>query len=66
MNLNFKLAEEDLIAAQQAVGKFIVYCVPADLSLSGRRMPGYLVIGQDKWAYVENGEVRESRLISEC
>ncbi len=66
MNLNFKLAEEDLIAAQQAVGKLIVYCVPADLSLSGRRMPGYLVIGQDKWAYVENGEVRESRLISEA
>ncbi|BBH21976.1 ABC transporter [Paenibacillus baekrokdamisoli] len=66
MNLNFMLAEHDLLAAQQAVGETIVYCVPADLSLAGRRMPGFLVIGQDKWAYVEDGEVRESRLIAEA
>ncbi|MFC5650234.1 ABC transporter ATP-binding protein [Paenibacillus solisilvae] len=66
MNLNFKLAEQDLIAAQQAVGESIAYCVPADLSLSGGRMQGFLVIGQDKWAYVENGSVLESRPIAEA
>jgi ATP-binding cassette subfamily B protein len=48
MNLNFKLSERDLRAAQQAVGENITYSVPADLSLVGRRTRGYFVIGQDK------------------
>ncbi|UVI32876.1 ABC transporter ATP-binding protein [Paenibacillus spongiae] len=63
MNLNFTLSEQDLRAAQRAVGEDIRYGVPADLSLTGNRTPGYFVIGQDKWAYVEHGEVLESGLI---
>lgn len=65
MNLNFELTEQDLSAAQLAVGE-IQYCVPADVSLQGRRVPGYLVIGEDKWAYVEQGEAKETCLISDA
>ncbi|QHW29805.1 ABC transporter ATP-binding protein [Paenibacillus rhizovicinus] len=66
MNLNFKLAEQDLIAAKQAIGQTVLYCVPADLSLTGRRMSGYLVIGEEKWAYIENGSVKEQHDIGEA
>ncbi|WP_308639806.1 ABC transporter ATP-binding protein [Paenibacillus silvisoli] len=65
MNLNFELAEQDLNAARQAVGQSIRYCVPADLSLSGRRMSGFLVIGEEKWAYIEDGHIMEQRYIAE-
>lgn len=64
MNLNFTLPERDMAAARYAVGADIAYCVPADLSLEGRRVPGYLVIGGGRWAYVENGEVQNSGDIS--
>ncbi|MBO7748467.1 ABC transporter ATP-binding protein [Paenibacillus sp. MWE-103] len=64
MNLNFKLAGADLAAAQEAVGD-VRYCVPADLSLSGRRMPGFLAIGDESWAYVENGRALERRPIAD-
>ncbi|MCQ6557539.1 ABC transporter ATP-binding protein [Paenibacillus mendelii] len=64
MNLNFTLSEQDLQAAQRAVGEEIRYGVPADLSLTGQRMPGYFVVGQDKWAYVEHGKVLDSGLIA--
>lgn len=66
MNLNFKLVEQDHIAARQAIGQTIHYCVPADLSLSGRRMSGFFVIGEEKWAYIENGRVIEHRSIAEA
>ncbi|GIQ66416.1 hypothetical protein PACILC2_49840 [Paenibacillus cisolokensis] len=66
MNLNFSLPERDLAAAKRAVGADIAYSVPADLSLEGRRVNGYLVIGRDKWAYVENGETRDSGLIADA
>lgn len=65
MNLNFELTEQDLRAAQLAVGENILYSVPADVSLVGRRTPGYFVIGEKKWAYVEQGEVKESCSIDE-
>lgn len=65
MNLNYKLSEQDRSAVQKVIGETIRYCVPADLSLTGRRTKGHFVIGQDKWAYVEAGEVKESCLISE-
>lgn len=66
MNLNFELAEQDLIAARQAVGQNVRYSVPADLSLTGRRMSGFLVIGDEKWAYIEQGRVIEQRHIAEA
>ncbi|WP_270165526.1 ABC transporter ATP-binding protein [Paenibacillus sp. SYP-B4298] len=59
MNLNYRLPEQDRAAAERAVGGEITYCVPADLSLEGRRTPGYLVIGGSRWAYVENGVAQE-------
>ncbi|RAP77324.1 ABC transporter ATP-binding protein [Paenibacillus montanisoli] len=65
MNLNYELAEQDLIAARQAVGQTIRYCVPADLSLTGRRIAGFLVIGDEKWAYIENGRVMDQRSIAD-
>ncbi|XEC96329.1 ABC transporter ATP-binding protein [Paenibacillus tarimensis] len=65
MKLNFDMPEEDRKAAGLAVGEEIRYCVPADLSFDGRRTEGYLVIGAEKWAYIERGEIRESCLIAE-
>lgn len=65
MNLNFSLAEQDRSAAVQAVGTEIEYCVPANLSLLGYRAAGYLVVGQHKWAYIENGEAKESGVIAD-
>ncbi|MBD2865392.1 ABC transporter ATP-binding protein [Paenibacillus oceani] len=64
MNLNYTLSQQDMHAAQHAVGEPIAYCVPADLSLSGQRTPGYLVIGTEKWAYVEQGQTLSSGVIS--
>ncbi len=49
----------------QAVGTEIEYCVPANLSLLGYRAAGYLVVGQHKWAYIENGEAKESGVIAD-
>lgn len=66
MNLNYTLSERDLLAARHAVGEHIDYCVPADLSLGGRRTPGFFVIGRAKWAYVENGEAPDSGIIAEA
>ncbi|WP_274366128.1 ABC transporter ATP-binding protein [Paenibacillus thermotolerans] len=60
MNLQFELSARDEEAAKRAVGNTIDYCVPADLSLDGRRTDGYFVIGRSKWAYVLNGEAVES------
>lgn len=64
MNLNFELSNEDRLAVQKVVGETIRYCIPADLSLTGRRLRGYLVIGNEKWAYVESGEVKDSDIIA--
>lgn len=64
MNLNYELSEQDLLAVQEVIGATIRYSVPADLSLTGLRTKGYLVIGNDKWAYVESGQVKESSLIA--
>ncbi len=66
MNLNYELSNEDRLAVQKVIGKTIRYCVPADLSLSGRRTKGYFAIGQEKWTYVEAGKVHESGFISEA
>ncbi|KRG16363.1 ABC transporter ATP-binding protein [Lederbergia galactosidilytica] len=66
MNLNYELSSEDRLAVQKEIGKIIRYCIPADLSLSGRRTKGYFVIGDEKWAYVEAGKVEESDFISEA
>src|SRR5690242_12129909 len=65
MNLNYELSEQDELAAIQAVGDKIKYCVPADLSLTGRRMNGFFVIGETRWAYIQNGQVQESCLIAD-
>ena len=59
MNLKYPLPERDHAAAEQAVGPNIEYAVPADLSLQGRREQGWFVIGDGRWAYIENGIVRE-------
>lgn len=64
MNLQFRLSQQDEWAATLAVGEQISYCIPADLSLSGLRTNGYLVIGHDKWAYVEDGELRSTGIIA--
>ncbi len=66
MNLNFALPERDREAAVRAVGETVAWCVPVDLTLGGRRAAGYFVIGETKWAHVENGEVLECRAISEA
>nr|WP_144921811.1 ABC transporter ATP-binding protein [Paenibacillus bovis] len=66
MNLNFELSTQDRLAVQEVIGETIRYCVPADLSLTGRRTSGYFVIGEEMWAYVQNGEVKESSLIAEA
>ncbi|RKN85077.1 ABC transporter ATP-binding protein [Paenibacillus ginsengarvi] len=66
MNLNYTLSERDQLAAQLAVGEHIDYCVPANLSLGGRRTDAYFVIGHHKWACVEDGEVLDSGVIAEA
>jgi ATP-binding cassette, subfamily B, bacterial len=66
MNLNFELTERDSLAARQSVGEHISYCVPADLSLDGRRTDGYFVIGASRWAYILNGETIDSGEVHEA
>ncbi|CAG7618507.1 putative ABC transporter ATP-binding protein [Paenibacillus solanacearum] len=66
MNLQYTLAERDLLAARQAVGEPVEYCVPADLTLGGWRTQGYLVVGRDKWACIEQGETVDSGMIGEA
>lgn len=66
MNLNFPLSSENEQCAIQAVGHRIHYCVPADLSFVGYMTEGYFVIGEEKWAYIEHGEIRESAYIHEA
>lgn len=66
MNLNFTLPEEHLLAAKQAVGESILYCVPADLAFGGRRTENYFVVGQHRWALLEDGAVIESRAIADA
>ncbi|MCU6708140.1 ABC transporter transmembrane domain-containing protein [Paenibacillus sp. J5C_2022] len=64
MNLKYSLTDEDNRAAAGAVGE-ITYCVPANLSMLGRRLEGFFVIGEERWAYVQKGEVKASRDIAE-
>ncbi|GAA3400438.1 ABC transporter ATP-binding protein [Paenibacillus hodogayensis] len=66
MNLHYTLPERDRLAAERAVGEHIAYCAPADLSLEGQRTRGFFVIGDEKWAYVEDGEVRDAAFIAEA
>ncbi|GHH97901.1 ABC transporter ATP-binding protein [Neobacillus kokaensis] len=66
MNLNYELSEQDQLAARLAVGERIHYCVPADLSLEGKRTLGYFVVGKEKWAYIQNGELIESCRIADA
>lgn len=66
MNLNFTLPEEQLFAARQAVGETILYCVPADLTYGGRRTENYFVVGEHRWALLEEGVVIESRAIADA
>lgn len=66
MNMNFTLSEQDLAAVRQVVGAEIAYCVPADLSLEGRRVEGYLAIGGGRWAYVQDGQVRDEGNIADA
>lgn len=66
MNLNYVLSQEDEKLAQQAVGKQILYCVPADLSFVGQMTKGYFVIGEEKWAYIEQGEISDSAYIHDA
>ncbi|MEF3303516.1 ABC transporter ATP-binding protein [Paenibacillus sp. GYB003] len=66
MNLQYALPEHDLSAAQLAVGEQIDYCVPADLSLGGRRTDAYFVIGRERWAVVERGETTDSGFIADA
>ncbi len=66
MNLNFKLSEQNFAAARQVVGAEIDYCVPADLSLDGRRVEGYLAIGSGRWAHVQDGQVRDHGNIADA
>ncbi|MHA7964893.1 ABC transporter ATP-binding protein [Paenibacillus sp. CAU 1782] len=65
MNLQYSLPQHDREAGQSAVGEEIQYCIPANLSLLGRRMSGWFIVGRDRWAYVENGEVGSSGEIAE-
>lgn len=66
MNLRFELSERDERAAVAAVGENIRYSVPADLTLQGRMVEGYLVIGEERYVIVQDGEVRASHLIREA
>ena len=66
MNLQYQLSDQDQSAVEAAIGKSIDYCVPADLSLEGKRTQGYFVIGGLKWAYVQDGVVWESRDIRDA
>lgn len=63
MNLNYELSKEDERAVKAVVGDRIHYSVPADLSLTGIRTNGFFVIGDEKWAFVENGEVKQDDAI---
>lgn len=66
MNLCFELSEQDERAAAQAVGEKIRYCVPADLTLTGRRTEGYLVVGEERYGIIQDGECKESHAIHEA
>lgn len=66
MNLNYILSSEDRQAAELAVGSPIEYCIPANLSILSRLSAGYFVIGEQHWAYVENGEVLERGAIADA
>ena len=65
MNLQYTLPAPDWKAASQAVGEPVEFSVPANLSLTGRRMAGWFVVGTSLWAYVENGEIKESGHIAD-
>src|SRR5690554_2378814 len=65
MNLEFALSERDLEAVQRVIGNKVRYSVPSDLSFANQRIQSYFVIGEEKWALVEAGEVRISGVISE-
>lgn len=64
MNLNYELPAPDMEAVMRVIGYDIEYCVPADLSLEGHRVQGYLVIGNGMWVYVESGHVRDTGVIT--
>jgi len=66
MNLNFTLSEQNFAAARQVIGEEIDYCVPADLTLDGRRVEGYLAIGSGRWAHVQDGQVRDHGNIADA
>lgn len=65
MNLNFELSESDRHAAVQAVGSEIRYSVPVDMTMDGRRTEQYFVIGIERWAYIQHGEVLEKGRIAD-
>lgn len=66
MKLRFELSERDERAALQAVGDNIRYCVPADLSLLGLREEGYLVVGEERYAIIQDGDIKESYRIADA
>lgn len=66
MNLRFPLSDQDLSAVQEVIGESVDYCVPADLSLEGKRARGFFVVGNNKWAYVQDGVVIDSHDIREA
>lgn len=66
MNLHYTLSGPDAVAAREAVGEAIEYCVPIDLSLGGRRMDGFFVVGRSRWACMENGKATDSGAIADA
>lgn len=60
MNLQYTLPDLDRKAAVGAVGEPIEFSVPANLSMSGKRMVGWFVASRSRWAYIESGKLKAS------
>lgn len=65
MNLHYTLPDLDSKAAVGAVGEPIEFSVPANLSMSGKRMVGWFVASRSRWAYIESGMLKASGHVAE-
>ena len=59
MNLCFELSNEETQIAKNILKSDIEFCVPADLSITGKMSDGWFVVGRSIWLYMEDGVVAD-------
>ncbi len=66
MELNFPLRPKENETAEKVLGGPVEYCVPCDLDMNQKMLKNsYLVIGKNRYAILNDGEVTESRDIGQ-